>query len=168
MAPAADGPELQIRSAERPEIIEIAEIYHAAWHGTHAAHIPPAVAAFRDLAFFVHRVEAYAPPPVVALRDGRILGFAVWEGDKFSQLWLRLDARGQGVGAALAAETEARMAAAGVVRAHLTCMAANEAGRRFYERRGWEVIEGFDTLLEAAEGPVPVPCWRMEKTLAAG
>ncbi len=165
MAPEADSPELQIRPAKRPEIPEVAEIYHAAWHGTHAAHIAPAVAAFRDSAFFVGRVESYAPPPLVALRDRRILGFAVWEGDKFSQLWLRLDARGRGVGAALAAETESRMAVAGVVRAHLTCMAVNEAGRRFYERLGWEVVGGFDTLLESAEGPVPVPCWRMEKTL---
>ena len=167
MAPAAGGPDLQIRPAKRPEILKVAEIYHAAWHGTHAAHIAPAVVAFRDLDFFLRRIEAYASPPIVALRDGRIIGFAVSNGDKFSQLWVREEVRDQGVGAALAAETEARMAAAGVVRAHLTCMAANEAGRRFYERRGWEVVGGFDLPLESAEGPFPVPCWRMEKTLMA-
>jgi len=157
---------LQIRATAETDLAAVAEIYWSAWHETHAPFIPAAVAEFRDRQFFAKRACGFGARLIVADLDGVVMGFTVWDEASLQQLWLRRDARGLGIGDKLANAAEGQIAAAGTTRAHLTCMAANEPARRFYERRDWHVVDRFDKPLETAQGHAAVPCLRMEKELA--
>ena len=164
----SDTRDLQIRPAQAADLPAVAEIYWSAWHDTHAPFIPADVAAFRDRRFFTERAQSFGARLIVAELDGLVVGFAAWRDARLDQLWLYSDARGLGIGNRLAEAAEARIAANGTARAQLTCMAANEAARRFYEGRGWRIVKRFDKPLETAQGAAPVPCLGMEKDLAAG
>lgn len=160
-----DTSNLLIRPAGKTDVPAVAEIYWSAWHETHAPFIPAAVAEFRDRQFFADRAQGFGAQMIVAELNGLVVGFAVWGDSQLDQLWLRGDVRGLGIGDSLADAAEERIAANGTDRAQLTCMAANEAARRFYERRGWRIVARFDKPLETAQGHAPVPCLRMEKEL---
>ena len=157
----------QIRPARQADLPAVAEIYWSAWHETHAPFIPAPVVEHRTHRFFAERARGFGQRLIVAELDGRVIGFAVWDHERLEQLWLPGDARGLGIGSQLAEAAETAIAAAGATKASLTCMAANEAGRTFYERRGWSVVAHFDKPLGTAEGSLPVPCLRMEKVLLA-
>lgn len=157
--------DVRVQAAQQSDLPSLAEIYWSAWHETHAPFIPAAVVQFRDRRFFERRVHGFGRQAIAARRGDVVMGFAVWGEAQLQQLWLRRDARGFGIGTALTETAESLLAAAGTKEAQLTCMAANETARRFYERRGWSVVSRFDKELEHATGAVPVPCWRMAKKL---
>jgi ribosomal protein S18 acetylase RimI-like enzyme len=56
-------------------------------------------------------------------------------------LTVAADWRGQGIGAALMAELEARLAARGCHKAYLMVASENSEVTAFYERRGWRVMD---------------------------
>ena len=158
--------EIALRTARPEELDRVAEIYWQAWHESHAPSIPRAVVEHRGPAFFRDRVKRLDPPPVVALRDGRVLGFVAWRQDRLDQLWIAPEGRGLGLGSRLLAHAEAQMAAAGHGLLWLDCKVGNESARRLYEKHGWQVVDSYDKPLGTATGQIGVAVWRMEKELA--
>lgn len=95
---------------------------------------------------------------MVALRDGRILGFTAFyrPGNFLHSLYVA--ERGRGVGPALLRQVEAR--ADGPV--SLKCQAANGRAQAFYLREGYKIVE-------RGEDPPPgVPWVRMRRGQARG
>jgi ribosomal protein S18 acetylase RimI-like enzyme len=85
---------------------------------------------------------------VLVARDGSVVGFvtfdvqtAVFEQDcargVVENIFVRPDRRGEGIGSALLAAAERRLAARGVDVISLEVMADNETARRFYRRAGY-------------------------------
>ncbi|WP_134499869.1 GNAT family N-acetyltransferase [Microvirga pakistanensis] len=154
-----------IRTARRDELKEIGQLYHAVWRETQASLQPASVAAYRDEAFFVARARRFPTAPLVALSQGRILGFAAWTGCRLGQLYVLPEGRSLGIGRALLERSENAIRAGGFECAELHCLVGNDSARRFYERCGWRHTA---TLMEEAEtlnGPVEVACWEMTKEL---
>ncbi|NHN48912.1 GNAT family N-acetyltransferase [Halostella sp. JP-L12] len=86
----------------------------------------------------------------VARDDGDLLGFVTFEPGSSSyeqdvrrghvqNLYVRPDARGAGVGAALLDAAERALASAGADVVSLEALADNAAARRFYRREGYDV-----------------------------
>ena len=72
--------------------------------------------------------------------DGFVAGFASAGEGHLWALYVDPTAQGAGVGSALLAHAEAEMRAEGSEEATLSVFAANEQGRRFYEKRGWVLV----------------------------
>ena len=72
-----------------------------------------------------------------------------------------------GAAAALLADAEARLSAAGVELAWLACAIGNERAARFYGPRGWRRAGTVVSLLETSVGTIPLEVWRYEKRLQA-
>lgn len=70
---------------------------------------------------------------------GEILGFIAETDGWVEHLYLRPDARGQGIGHALLGEAKARQPVL-----ELWCFVRNAAARGFYEREGFVVVEATD------------------------
>lgn len=88
-------------------------------------------------------VEAHILPDVdawLAEDDGRIVGYALLDGDFLSHLYIAPDAQGQGVGAALL-ERAKELRPDGL---RLWVFQKNERARRFYERHGFRLLEETD------------------------
>jgi ribosomal protein S18 acetylase RimI-like enzyme len=74
-------------------------------------------------------------------------------------------ARGSGAAAALMADAEARLSAAGVETAWLACAVGNARAERFYEKCGWRRAGTMIYQSETPNGVFPVEVWRYEKLL---
>ena len=74
--------------------------------------------------------------------DGHVAGFAAAGDGHLWALYVDPPAQGAGVGTALLRHAEAALRDQGAREATLSVFAANEHGRRFYEARGWRLIEG--------------------------
>ena len=88
-------------------------------------------------------VEAHILPDVdawLAEDDGRIVGYALLDGDFLSHLYIAPDAQGQGVGAALLDRAK-ELRPDGL---RLWVFQKNERARRFYERHGFRLLEETD------------------------
>jgi GNAT superfamily N-acetyltransferase len=90
------------------------------------------------------------------------------QGDELDQLFVAAEARGTGVAAALLADGEARLAAAGVRTAWLACAIGNDRAARFYEKHGWRRAGTMIHRPETPDGPFPLEVWRYEKELRNG
>ena len=93
------------------------------------------------------------------------LGFCAIKAGELYQLFVSPEARGRGIAAALLADGEARLAAAGHARAFLTCAIGNERAARFYEKSGWHNVATVDEMVETSDGPYAMQVWRFEKGL---
>jgi GNAT superfamily N-acetyltransferase len=92
----------------------------------------------------------------VAERAGRLLGYllavhvlSVEHGGVMAEIdefFVLPEERGRGVGAALLASAEEALAARGCVRLQLQLGIANQAGRTFYEHRGYAARSGYALL----------------------
>jgi ribosomal protein S18 acetylase RimI-like enzyme len=87
------------------------------------------------------------------------------KGDELYQLYVAAASRGSGVAAALIADGEARLAAAGVETAWLACAIGNDRAARFYEKRGWRRVGTMINQLETPGGIYRLEVWRYEKRL---
>jgi GNAT superfamily N-acetyltransferase len=157
--------QIEVRPAEKGELDRLAAIWHEVWHETHAPIMPAELGRLRTLENFSDRLEAILPDIRVAGPIGAPLGFCIVKDDELYQLYLSADARGTGVAAALLADGEDRIAAAGFDRTWLGCAVGNERAARFYERSGWTLAGTVTIEVETAEGPFPLEVWRYEKTL---
>jgi GNAT superfamily N-acetyltransferase len=156
---------LEIRSAGADEVSKVARFYHDVWHATQAPLQDRAVAGLRDLAWFTRRLKAASAPPLIALLDGRLVGFAAWTGDLLGQLFVAAPDQGQGIGRGLLLGAEIRMHEEGTKLAHLHCLVGNSRARRFYEKNGW-ALKGLESSpVESMEGPKKVAYWVMTKPL---
>jgi len=82
---------------------------------------------------------------LVAERDRRIIGTVIGGFDGRRGLIYHLAVaepeRAQGLGSLLMDEIEQRLSAQGCLRVYLLITNENTAGRRFYEKRGWEEMD---------------------------
>ncbi len=96
--------------------------------------------------------------PVVVAEDGGIVGFAhgvisQTEGiGTILRLYVDPDRRREGIGRALLSAIEERLAADSI-RLRATVLAANEAGRRFYQESGYEETGEAETVIGGERYP---------------
>lgn len=157
--------QIEVRPAEKTEIDRLAAIWHDVWHETHAPLMPAELGRLRTLENFRDRLEAILPDIRVAGPVGAPVGFCIVKGDELYQLYLSAEARGAGVAAALLADGEKRIAAAGFKLTWLGCAVGNGRAAKFYERSGWTLAGTVLIEVETAEGPFPLEVWRYEKAL---
>jgi GNAT superfamily N-acetyltransferase len=159
-------PQPKLRRATSGDHHDIARVFHAFWHETHAHLQPPEVAADRDLAFFEKRVaNARVAPRVARAQDGAILGFAIWNRHWLQSLFLAPVARGTGLASRLLAEAERHIAARGHKRVALVCIVGNDRAHAFYERHGYRVVRYRNAPMKTTRGDVIARGWVMQKSL---
>jgi GNAT superfamily N-acetyltransferase len=156
---------MQVRPADAGEIDHLAQLWHDAWHGSHAHLAPPELVRLRTLENFRDRLAVKLPDVCVVGPAGAPLGLCALKGDELNQLFVSPQAHGTGVAAALIADAEARLAARGVELAWLACAVGNMRAARFYEKSGWRNAGTFVMMSETSNGPFPVDQWRFEKQL---
>jgi GNAT superfamily N-acetyltransferase len=151
--------------ATAADLEAIARIWYEGWQDAHAAILPPALARFRTLERFRVRAARALPRTRVAAVEGVLVGFTMVNHDELDQLYVAAAARGTGVAAALLADAEQRIAAAGVQTAWLACAIGNDRAARFYEKSGWRRVGTFTHHAETPEGPFQLEAWRFEKVV---
>jgi GNAT superfamily N-acetyltransferase len=141
-----------VREATDDDTDAIAALHVRSWQAAYAGIMPDDVLAALDPAEFARRRREYLASPrpgartLVALRGGAIVGFAVFGpyrhdeetgGGEVYGIYVHPDHWWGGAGTALIEEAVATLAAAGTRPVRLWVLDANEASRRFYERRGF-------------------------------
>lgn len=154
-----------MRSADEAEVGDLSKIWFDGWRDAHVEIVPAALTRYRTLESFRDRLAAALPTVRVAGPRGAPLGFHIVKEDELYQLYVAAEARGAGVAAALIADAEARLQAAGVKVAWLGCAIGNERAARFYEKSGWHRAQTYVSRLETPGGIVPLEVWRYEKSL---
>ncbi|GGM57287.1 histone acetyltransferase [Micromonospora sonchi] len=89
-------------------------------------------------------------------RSGEILGFAALDGDVLEHLYLRPDARRQGIGSALL--DEVRRASPGLL--SLRVFTRNTDARSFYERHGFRPVDENDGSRNEENEPDMTYVWQ--------
>lgn len=156
---------IMVRTAEAAELDWLGRLWHQGWQDAHALILPAELARLRSLEDFRRRLEEGLADVRVAGPKGRPVGFCMVRDDELDQLYVAAEARGSGVAAALLADGEERMAAAGNRSAWLACAIGNERAARFYEKHGWLRGAVVRRELQTTEGLFPLDVWRYEKRL---
>lgn len=154
-----------VRDAEHEDLEPLARLWHDTWHGSHSRFAPSALVRLRTLDSFRERLQATLAIARVVGPPADPLGFCIVRGDELYQLFVTPRAHGSGVAAALLADGEARLAAAGVDTGWLACAIGNDRAARFYEKSGWRRIGTMVNPCETSEGTYPLEVWRYEKRL---
>jgi GNAT superfamily N-acetyltransferase len=158
---------LRLRDATPADALAVGRIWAAAWRDGHLGHVPDELVALRTPESFLGRAADRIPHSVVAVVDGGVAGFVTVDGDEVEQVFVAADHRGTPVAAALLAEAERRIAAAGHDAAWLAVVAGNARARRFYERCGWNDAGPLEYAADgAAGGTIAVPTHRYVKPLS--
>ena len=157
--------DLRIRKATPADAPAVADIWRAGWPDGHLGHVPQELVAVRTAESFRERAAERVADTVVVEVDGKVAGFTMVVGDEVEQVYVEASHRGSGVAAALLADAEARIRAAGHPRAWLAVVAGNARARRFYERRGWVDDGPLVYPAEGPGGPIEVPAHRYVKVL---
>ena len=158
-------PAVNVRSATHADLDGLARLWHDVWFETHAQLAPPELIRLRTFENFRERLEAGLASVRVVGPPGVPVGFCWVKGDELYQLWVAPAARGSGVAAALIADAEAGLAAAGVKTAWLACAIGNDRAARFYEKAGWKNVGTVVYHAETSEGATPLETWRFEREL---
>ncbi|SCM72504.1 GCN5-related N-acetyltransferase [uncultured Pleomorphomonas sp.] len=132
---------MSIATAFRPfrpdDRAAVVRLWHDAWHDGHGAVLPAHVVAERTMESFDLRLGPLEAGCLVAEADGRLLGFAIVEGNEIDQFYVAAEARGTGLATAMLAAAETQLARRGVRDAVIQCSAGNDRAHRFYARAGW-------------------------------
>jgi GNAT superfamily N-acetyltransferase len=135
---------VEVRQARADEADTLMAIQRAAAVDAFAHIYPPEEYPFPDDDIGAIWVDALADPDIevyVAECDGVAAG-SVSVGDEFLRtLYVLPGYQGRGVGSALHDFALSRLRARGVREARLWTLEGNDAGRRFYERRGWRLTD---------------------------
>ena len=134
-----DGGSTEIRLAEAADAATIAHI-HMASRAAAMPYLPPQKRDHDQVSRWVEDVLLTSCHTVVAVREAEILGFAALDGDMLEHLYLRPDARRQGIGTLLLDEVK-RRSPGGV---SLRVFQQNTAARAFYEAHGFTVLDTSD------------------------
>jgi GNAT superfamily N-acetyltransferase len=145
------------------QIEETAQFFHDIWHETQAPLQDALIAAFRGIEHFRCRVETRAERTLLAHIGDRLAGFTTWTDDVLNSLYVDMEFRGQNVGDRLCCEAEGRMQDDGRSLLKLYCVNGNFAARKFYERRGWRLLETVDLEIETHAGQRLAAHWMMVK-----
>jgi ribosomal protein S18 acetylase RimI-like enzyme len=156
---------IELRSLEDGNRLQVAQFFHDVWHETQAALQPPEKAKYRDLAFFLERMNGRAHT-VIAFCDKQIAGFVSWTDNHLNSLFVHGDVRNSGVGLKLMRNAEASMFAAGQYQLELDCVYGNDAAKRFYERHGWKLDCIATDERDKPEGVIFTKLWIMVKSRA--
>lgn len=154
-----------VRCADVAEVDALARLWYEGWQDAHATLLPAELARHRTLENFKMRLRAALPSARVVETAEGLAGLYMIKGDELYQLYVAPHARGSGVAAALIADAEARLAAAGVAVAWLACAIGNERAARFYEKSGWRRVGNMINPLDTPNGVFPLEVWRYEKPL---
>lgn len=153
---------LTLRPAAPDDADTIAAVWHSGWRDGHVGHVPEALLEHRRFEDFLARVPPRVPDSVVAIIDGRLVGFVTVREDEVEQVYVAAETRGTGVADALLRRAEQLVAVRFEV-AWLSVVEGNARARRFYERSGWRDVGAHDYRAEIRGGTLPVPCRRYEK-----
>ena len=149
------------------DIPAIASLWHDGWHEAHAAHVPATLVNVRTRDAFLTRATALDNRTRVIGPIGAPLGFCDIHEDELNQLFVSPAGRGTGAATRLMTDGEARLAATGVIRAHLFCVPENARAVRFYAKCGW-IDTGLEVMTPPDAGPnARLRCIRFEKDLSA-
>jgi len=174
--------EVSVRPATVDDAAGIAHVHVESWRAAYTGIVPQAfldaMSEERRTARWADILTAGTSRTWVAIRDGRILGFAgttdpdpadapdvAPDGKELATIYVLPEAWDTGVGRALMDAVIARHVADGTSELVLWVFTANERARRFYERTGWRA-DG--TARDLAIGGAQLPTLRYRRALAAG
>lgn len=157
---------VQVRNAEAAEIGWLARLWREGWVDVHLEIVPRELARARTLESFRERLANLVASVRVVGPSGAPLGFHIVKDDELYQLYVDAEARGSGVAAALVADAEKHIAAAGFETAWLACAIGNARAARFYEKCGWRRVGNMINVLEIPTGEFRLEVWRYEKSVA--
>ena len=151
-----------IRAAVPADAEAIDRVHVRAWERSYGDFIAPdrmksAEPAEERVARWRARMEDPVARTWVFDLDGFVAGLASALGGELIALYVDPGAQGAGVGSALLEHAEEAMREEGSRNAELWVFTANEHGRRFYERRGWKLVEDSE---EQGEWAAPAVCYR--------
>lgn len=129
----------EIRLAEAADTTVIARI-HMASRAAAMPYLPPQKRSHDQVTRWIADVLLKTCRMWVAVRDTEILGYAALEGDMLEHLYLRPDARRQGIGTLLLDEVR-RHSPDGL---SLHVFEQNTDARAFYEHHGFRVLDTSD------------------------
>jgi ribosomal protein S18 acetylase RimI-like enzyme len=135
----SDGGRVEIRLAAAADAAVIAGIHMTSRVAT-MPYLPPQKRNHDQVTRWAEDVLLKTCRVWVAVRDAEILGYAALEGDMLEHLYLRPDARRQGIGTRLLDEIR-RHSPDGV---SLHVFQQNTDARAFYERHGFTVLDTSD------------------------
>ncbi|NJP42775.1 GNAT family N-acetyltransferase [Actinacidiphila epipremni] len=136
----SEGPQgVRIRSAGAADAEVVARVHMDSRAGT-MPYLPPQRRGHDEVTRWIREVVLTQCQVWVAERAGRIEGYAALEGDMLEQLYLRPEARRQGIGTLLL--DEARRHSPGGLSLHV--FQQNTGARAFYERHGFTVLDTND------------------------
>jgi GNAT superfamily N-acetyltransferase len=127
------GNSVELRHLDDSSRLEVAQFFHDVWHETQAPIQPPEKAKYRDVAFFLARVNGRANT-IAAYNGEQLAGFVSWTDNRLDSLFVHRKYRGHGVGLKLMHHAETAMFEAGHSELVLDCVYGNDAAKRFYER----------------------------------
>lgn len=134
-----DGDGILVRRAAATDASVVARVHMDSRAGT-MPYLPPQRRTHGEVTAWVRDVVLTRCRTWVAVRGGRVEGYAALDGDVLDHLYLRPDARGQGIGTLLLDEV-LRHSPRGVT---LHVFAANTGARAFYAARGFRVVAETD------------------------
>jgi ribosomal protein S18 acetylase RimI-like enzyme len=129
----------EVRPATEADAEEIAAVHQESRAAT-MPYLPPQKRAHDDVVRWVREVVLEECQVWVAARGDRVLGYAALDGDMLDHLYLRSDARRQGIGTLLLAEVRTHSPRG--LRLHV--FQQNTGARAFYERHGFTVLDTND------------------------
>ena len=156
---------MHVRDADPSDIDPLSSIWYHGWRDAHAELLPAELGQDRSQERLRARLVDGLSSVRVAGAIGAPLGFTWIKDDQLNQLYVAPEARGAGVAASLVADAEARMRAAGVRTAWLSCAIGNTRAARFYEKNGWRRVGINVERLSMASGELDLEVWRYEKVL---
>ncbi|MEE2692995.1 MAG: GNAT family N-acetyltransferase [Pseudomonadota bacterium] len=160
---------MDVRDAGESEVEALARLWWDGWRDAHAEILPPEFIRLRTRQSFTDRLAAALGAVRAAGPVDAPLGFHLVKGEELNQFYVAAAARGTGLARALIDDAEARLAAAGVRRAFLSCAIGNDRAARFYEKCGWERMGVVTDRLTMQDGTIfDLDVWRYEKDLPAG
>ena len=156
---------MTIRDAVEAELDHVARLWYEGWRDAHATLLPEALARYRTLESFRHRLDIKAQHLRVAGPVGKPTGMCIVKNDELNQLYVAADARGKGLAGMLLSDGEARLRRDGTRTAWLACAIGNARAARFYEKNGWRLVGEEFILLDTPDGPFRLEVWRYDKAL---
>jgi ribosomal protein S18 acetylase RimI-like enzyme len=145
--------DLVVRRAHPAELLDVARIRVASWRGAYAGLVPDAeleaIGAPDRLTRWAERMAATGPSTLVAVSDGRVVGFSAYGAERSDlapavagrgelyALYVHPDAWGAGAGYALMTATIEALREQGYDAVSLWVLSGNARGIAFYERQGF-------------------------------
>lgn len=126
-----------LRAARPADVAPLAALAHRAYAAAFAGILTPAELAERPESYFADRFALTLPKVTLLEIDGGLAGFAMLSEAHIDMLFLDPDLTGRGHGRRLLDHLVARGART------LECFADNRGARRFYERAGWRLDDGY-------------------------